>query len=161
MYLDSAGGNAATVKGTGGSSTPIGATSSSDLLIKSKQNKSGVTIAANKPVALMPGGGIIAADSDGAGAQVVIGITLAAILDDALGNVSLVGPGVVGCVAGLGFAPGDAVYLSETGGYTNDLNSLTGGNDSIIRIGYADCAAGAASVTATDLILFSEVLSRA
>lgn len=160
MFLDSAASNAPTVKGTGGSSTAIGATSSADILVKSMQNKSGVTIAANTMVAKKTDGSIVAADSDGVGTQVVVGIATAAILDNATGNVSLIGPNVVGAIAGLGFAPGDAIYLGETGGYINDLAQLTGSNDSIIRVGYADCAAGAASATATDLIMFAEVLAR-
>lgn len=128
------------------------------LLLKEMENKSGQTIAAGQPVSKKADGSIILGDSDLAGAQTFIGVTLQEILNDAIGTVALVGPNIIGAIAGLGYAPGDDVFVSETGGYTNDPNSFTGSNDTITRVGFADCAAGSASSTATDLILFSDII---
>jgi hypothetical protein len=55
--------------------------------------------------------------------------------------------------------------LAQTGGqggvsFINSVGSLTGDDDSIIKVGIADCAAGTASGTATDLIVFPEVILR-
>jgi hypothetical protein len=75
--------------------------------------------------------------------------------------VQLVGQNVAGALTtSSGFAPGDELYLNEGGGYTNDPGTFTGENDSIIKIGIADCAEGAASETVTDLILFPQVIAR-
>jgi hypothetical protein len=64
-------------------------------------------------------------------------------------------------LVGLGFAPGDEIFVGETtGGYVNDIAPFTGNNDSIIKIGVADCAAGTASSVATDLILIPHVIAR-
>lgn len=160
IYSDSSNANAFTNTSSGGDPVQVGESSSSSTLIKSMQNLSGATIPAGKPVAKKANGSIIAADSDGVATQQFIGIALASIANNATGNVAIVGQNVVGAVSGLGFAPGDDVYLSEAGGYTNDPNSFTGSNDSIIRVGIADCAAGSASATATDLIMFAEVQAR-
>jgi len=61
-------------------------------------------------------------------------------------------------LTGLGFTSGDIIYLSESGGYTNDGNSFTGGDDTVTKVGVASAPAGIASGTATDLIAISEVL---
>lgn len=133
----------------------------SSSFVKPMQNTSVASITALRPVSKAPDGGIIASDSDGATSQIIIGVALENIGVGALGNVMLIGPNVAGAVNGLGFTPGDKVFVSESGGgYTNDYASFTGGDDTIVRIGYADCAAGAASATATDLIMFSEVVLR-
>lgn len=160
LFMDSEAANALSTKSPGGSLEAIGGGGSENLLLKQMQNLSGVSIPVNTPIAKKPDGSIIAADSDGADTQVIIGVAAAIIADSAMGNVSLIGPNVAGALTGLGFAPGDAIYLGKTGGYTNDLNTLVVGTDSYIRIGYADCAAGAASNVATDLIMFGEVLAR-
>ncbi len=160
IFNDSTNSNAFANKSTGGDTTPVGEASASNVLLKAMQNLSGVSIAAGKPVAKRANGSIVAADSDDATTQVVIGIAAETIAHNAQGNVALIGPNVVGAITGLGFAPGAAIYLGEAGEYIDDLADLTGDNDSIIRVGYADCAAGAASATATDLILFAEVIAR-
>lgn len=158
LFSDSANANLFTNKSAGGSPDPIGASTS--VLVKQMENQSGSTIASGRPVSKKANGTIVEGDSDAALAQQLIGITLQSIAHAALGNVALLGQNVPGAVTGLGFAPGQDIYLSETGGYTNDPNSFTGNNDSIIRIGIADCPAGAASGTATDLVLFPEVIAR-
>jgi len=139
----------------------ISNTAGAALFTKTMQNLSGATIPAGYPVSKKPDGSIIASDSDGPGGlQNYIGISLAIILNGAQGVVIVVGPNIAGAITGLGFAPGDEVLIAENGGYTNDPNSFTDANDSIIKVGVADCASGAASPTATDIIMFSEVIIR-
>ena len=66
-----------------------------------------------------------------------------AIDPDDLINVLLVGANVTNAIQGMGFSPSDEIFISEvTGQYTNDPDSFTDDNDSIIRVGVADCAAG-------------------
>lgn len=158
LGVDSAGGDALTLKQSGGTEPITSGSASVSPLIKSMQNLSGVTILQGKPVAKKPDGSIIQGDSDGVGTQVIIGVAMVNISNNAMGNVALIGPNVSGAIAGLGFAPGSPIYISEDGGYTDDLGSFTGDNDTVVRIGYADCLGGAASATATDLIMFAEVV---
>jgi len=163
FYRDNANADALTDKSTGGSNTQVGAASSDAIMVKTKQNTSGVNIAVNTPVGLTADGGIIKSDSDGPTSQVLIGITLDAINSGAQGRVALVGPNARNAIQGLGFTPGNSIYLNQDGsnrGFTNNLNDLSGGDDSVIRIGYADCAPGAANATADDLIMFAEVIAR-
>jgi hypothetical protein len=127
---------------------------------KTMENGAGSTIPAYTPVSKKIDGTIVHADSDATDGQRFIGITGEEILSGATGTVKLVGQNLAGAISGLGYSVGDDVYLSESGGYTNDPNSFTGDNDSIIRVGIADCSEGSASSTATDLIMFSEVLIR-
>ena len=157
LAIDSTNSDVLTVKNTGGGEQPIGEVS--NINTKSMQNKSGVTIAIGRPVSKKPDGSIIDGDSDGSGTYTIIGVTLAAIAHLAEGMIQLIGTNVSGAITDLGFTPGQAVFLGENGGYIVDASLLTGDNDSIIRIGYADCAAGPASAIATDLILFAEVES--
>jgi len=161
VFLDSANSNALSTKTSADANVQVGAASSSDIMIKNMQNLSGSAIPAGKPVSKRADGSIIAADSDAVDGQRYIGITLDAINNNATGRVLLVGPNVANAVQGLGFTPGQDIYISEAGGgYTNNAGSFTGNNDSIIKVGIADCAAGVANGIATDLIMFSEVVIR-
>jgi len=117
-------------------------------------------IPAGKPLAKLANGKVVPADSDAAQGQAFCGVSQTILPLSGTGTVLLPGANVPGAIAGLGYLPGQDVYLSETGGYTNDPNSFTGGDDSIIKLGIADCAAGVASALATDLVMFSEVLIR-
>jgi len=161
LYVDSvtndlsskdSGGAPGGVGGGGGGGTDT-------IMTKVMQNLSGLTIPINSPVAKKPNGSIILADADAVASMKVIGVALTAIADNAQAGVSLIGANAAGVLTGLGYAPGDDVYLSKTGGYTNNVNTFNPLTDVIVRLGYADCAAGAASATATDLIMFAEVLS--
>lgn len=136
-------------------STPVGAAADADsLLIKMMQNLSGVGIPIGAEVCKLVNGGIALAESDIPARARVIGVAREAILNNAQGKVGLIGPNQPGVLAGLGFTPGDKVYMAETAGaYTNSLASFTGGNDRIVCVGIADCAAGNASLTVTDLIM--------
>jgi hypothetical protein len=119
-------------------------------------------IAAGKPIAKLANGKAAQADSDGAGGlQNICGYAMTACSgDNAAFEVLLIGPNLAGALTGLGFTPGQDVFISEDGGYTNDANSFTGANDSIIRAGVADCAANTATGTVVDLIVFTEVILR-
>lgn len=158
VFIDSTNADAMSVKGTGGAVSPIGSTGSNIFI---KQMQAAGVIATNMPVSKRPDGKIEQADSDAATGQEVVGFALAAAAGNgSLINVLCVGANIAGALTGLGFTPGQEVYLSENSGYTNDPNSFTGNNDSIIRLGVADCAAGAASTVVTDLIVFTEVIVR-
>lgn len=124
-------------------------------------NNTGAPIAMNKPVSIKPDGSIVLADSDAVDTQEAIGITLEAINDATAGRVALFGRNIAGALTGLGFAPGDSIFMDETAGaYTNSTAGFTGDNDSIVRIGVAAAANGITSVNATDLIMMREVLIR-
>lgn len=130
--------------------------------IKQKQNGSGGILNSGTPVSLLANGKIIAADSDGVNTQDFIGVLLETVDDDNLGKVKLVGSNVKGVLASLGFNPGEEIFMSESGGYTNDAGvaAFTGNDDSIIRMGIADSAAGIGAAPAVDLIMMTEIISR-
>jgi hypothetical protein len=159
LYLDTNNANALTVKSTSGVSSVIGAVpSASNIFIK--QMVAGMALSALQPVAKRNDGKIVAADSDAPTGQIFIGWVMApTLMDGDLVNVLTVGANIVGAIIGGGFTSGDEIYLSETGGYTSS-DTFTGGDDALIRVGIADCAAGIASGTAEDLIAFAEVVSR-
>lgn len=126
-------------------------------LSKVMQN-SGTTIAAGKPVGKKPDGTIVLADSDGVNTQNFCGITSASMAPSATGIILIPGQNIAGAITGLGFAPGDSVFLNESGGYSNTTSGFSGDNDTIWKIGMADCASGLASPTATDIIIMTEKL---
>jgi hypothetical protein len=130
--------------------------------LKQMQNNTGSPIAAGVPVSKKSDGSIVPADSDAADGQAYCGVTSEVIAaSGGLGDVAVVGQNIVGAITALGFTPGTDVFLSETAGtYTDNPASFTGGDDSIIKVGLADCSAGVASATANDLIMFTEVLLR-
>lgn len=162
VYVDQSSG-ALSNKATTGSTSAIGQGSAStdSLFTKVMHNLSGVTIAANMPVAKKTDGSIISAAAGITGDMVLIGVAQAAIQNNSQGNVITIGPNVLGALIGSSytFYPGQAVYLNDQGGYTGDLTSLSISTDALFRIGYADCAAGVASTTAVDLIMFAESVS--
>jgi hypothetical protein len=149
------------VKGSGSDTTPIGPSgSSSSPLIKVMENLSGGDIPAGSDVCKRPDGSIAMASSDTPGFENVIGIANVDIPNAATGAVGLLGPNFPAVLTGLGFTPGDIVYMAESSGqYTNDLTTFTN-SDRIVQVGIADCAAGTASTTVTDLlgVLVSEVV---
>lgn len=138
-----------------------GSSGGGGALLKEMENGSGSTIASGKAVAKLADGTIAPADSDGVNRQQMIGLTAEEIIDGATGNVYLFGQNVPGLLTGSGFNVGEEIYLAETEGQlTNDPNSFTGDNDSIIKVGIADCASGSASSVVADLIMFPEVIIR-
>lgn len=159
LFLDSTNANAATIKNVSGVLEPIDAGSGSNLFIK--QMQAGAAFSVNTPLSKRPDGKVVSSDSDGLNTQNHIGFALSASLSDGdLINVLCVGANIVGAISSLGFTPGQDIYLSEGGGYTNDANSFTGANDSVIKVGIADCSAGNASSVANDLIILTEVIIR-
>jgi hypothetical protein len=159
VFLDSTNANLTTVKNLSGVLIPLESGSSTNIFIKQMQAGGAFTV--NTALSKRPDGKVVAADSDGANTQNHIGFALsAASLDGDLVNVLCVGANIVGAVMGLGFIPGQDIYLGESGSYTNDPSSFSGTNDSIIKVGIADCSAGFASSTANDLIIFAEVVIR-
>lgn len=120
------------------------------------------TMVAGTPVAKAADGLLYAADSDGASGKKYIGILLETIDFGESGRVMLTGQNLPGVLTSLGFAPGDDIFIGETAGtYTNNPGAFSGLNDDWVRIGIADCAEGAVSALATDLIMFSDVVARA
>lgn len=162
IYVDSSNGNQATFKNSSGTSSVVGAVSTSNLFIKSMQVDEIFPV--NSPVSKKANGRIIKADTDlSTDTQQYIGIALQAPVNvgDFI-NVLTVGPNLANALVGLGFAPGDEVFLGENGGFTNaaGVGGFLGNNDSVIKVGIADCTGGTASTTANDLIAYSEVISR-
>jgi len=161
VYFDSSNANALSQKDTNNTPVPLASASSSDRMVKVMQNLSGATIPAGKPVSKKANGSIAQADADGpTGTQTYCGITLAAINHNSTGQILLVGPNVAGVINGLNYAPGQTVFLSETGGYANSTAGFVGNSDSIIQIGIADCPGGNATSVATDIIMFPDVVIR-
>lgn len=160
LFNDSSNSNALTNRTTGGSISPIGSTSSADILIKMKKNMTGSAIPAARRVALRSDGTIALADSDNLTANLDIGMSLDEIADEGFGRVLLNGANAAGAISGLGFLAGQNVYLSKTPGMlTNSTTGFNPSTDTIMRVGIADCAAGVASSAATDLIMTIEVYS--
>lgn len=122
-------------------------------LLRTKTNGAGTTIAAGYPVSLYSDGQIYPGMALGAPNVTSYGIALQAIAPAAQGKVLLFGLAVPGVLTGLGFSPGDTVYISETGTYTNGSTGLGDTGDVIARIGWADCADATVSGTAVDLVL--------
>lgn len=140
------------VAGAGGGVSHIAAGGESYFL---KKMIAGGAIASGRPVAKQSAGFIVEADSDDVNAMSFVGYAQEAAAG--FGSeimVMLAGANLAGAVVGLGFVPGEDIYLSENGGYTNNANSFTGNNDMLMRVGIADCAANEASATAVDLIAF-------
>lgn len=159
VFIDSTNTNQASFKDQSGNVAVIGAVSATNIFIKEMQ--ASVPIPVNTPVSKLSNGKIVPADSDAANGQNYVGITLnAALVADALVQILLPGANVAGAIAGLGFLPGQEVFLAEGGGFTNDPSVFTGDDDSIIRVGIADCSSGVAAGVASDLIAFTEIVAR-
>jgi len=110
------------------------------------------------PLAKKSNGKVVPDDSDAPGQAFIGYAQQESVSGGSLIDVLLVGPNVEGAISGLGFVPGQQIYLSPVaGGYTNDASSL-GDDDKIVKVGIADCAAGTASGAAVDLISFAEKL---
>lgn len=114
-----------------------------------------------QPVAKTSLGELVLADSDNANQKRFVGIALESWAAGESPNVLLSGMNIKGILNGLGFAPGDEIFIGETAGtYTNNPGAFTGSDDDIIKVGIADCEESVASSTATDLIMTSTVESR-
>ena len=158
VFINAANGNTLSSRDNNGNVFPLVPTTAENMFLKQMQVVGPIAI--NVPVSKRPDGKIEAGDSDSEFGQRICGYSLqAATMADELITVLCIGANIPNALAGLGYGPGQDVFLSEDGGYTNTDN-FTGSNDSIIKVGMADCAAGAANTTATDLIAITEVLLR-
>lgn len=143
---------------SGGTSTDLVQTSVSFVL---KRKLAALSIPAARPVSLLASGAIVPSDSDDAAARQPIGVALSDIPAGEYGTVILVGPNIPDMLRGMGFKPGDELYVnSEQGGLTNDPTTLRIGVDQFIKIGIADCPGDNSEPDATDLILLLQVLAR-
>lgn len=122
----------------------------------------GETCARYQPLCKAPDGKGYKSDSDSPNRQNVHAISLQPCT--AIGqiiDVALISYNLTGVLTGLGFAPGDKVFVGETpGSFVNDISGFSGNDDSILWAGWADCAEGVASTQATDLIYDFEVVGR-
>ena len=126
---------------------------------KNMVNNSGAEIPANKPVSVKTDGSIVLSDSDGADTIRYVGITAAAIPNGQAGPVQMPWPNGAGVLTGLGFTSGSEIFMAQSAGtFTDDPASFTDMNDTFVKVGIAHSADGVASGTATDLIMFTEVL---
>jgi hypothetical protein len=157
FFVDSTNDDKATFKDTLGNLIVIGG-AATNLFIK--QMQASVAIGINQPVSKLPNGKIVPADSDSSDGQEYIGITLGSALADELVDVLLPGANIVGALTGSGFVPGDEVFIGENGGYTNNVGTFLDNNDSIIKVGIADCSAGVASNVVNDLVALTEIIAR-
>ncbi|NBW99352.1 hypothetical protein EBR03_07245 [bacterium] len=159
VFLDADNGNVLSIKNINGIVEEVTQSAATNLFIKRMVANGPISL--KKPVSKRADGKIQQADSDAAAGQSVVGISLdtAAVNGDII-PVLLFGANIENALIGLGYAPGDEIYLSESAGYTNNPASFTGSDDSIIKIGVADCAAAIASASATDLIIFPEIVVR-
>lgn len=127
-----------------------------------KRMVAGEAFDAGVPLSKRPDGRVVQADSDGTDRQNFCGTAKEASLgvDDEV-KVTLIGPNVAGALSSYSFTPGEEIFMGESPGvYVNTVAAFSGENDSIFRLGIADCSEGVASGTATDLILFPEVIAR-
>lgn len=162
IFCDSASNGDFSINDAGGVPGPIsGGSGGSSGPSTRRQQQCAAPIAALVPYSKLPDGRIVPADSDAANGQKLAGITIDAFVTaNDLGYVNTIGIVIPNILAGLGFSPGDEIFLGENGGYTKNPGAFTGDNDSIIRIGIADCPAGVASSLATDLIPIPHIIAR-
>lgn len=130
--------------------------------IKTMESGHPASMSAGTPIAKSTDGKIYPADSDNSPGKKYIGILLQPLNFGESGRVLCAGENVPGILTGLGFQPGDEIYVGETAGtYTNDPSTFSGLDDDIIRVGIADCADGVVSNMATDLIMVTDIVARA
>lgn len=110
------------------------------------------------PLAKLLSGHAVAADSDGS--MMICGFALQAGVDGDVIEVVTIGVNLKGALLGKGFATGKAIYVSENAGYTDDPASYTGNDDTIFKVGIADCEEGIASSEAKDLIVFPQLVMK-
>jgi len=124
-------------------------------------NGEGATLPQFSLVSIKTDGSIVFADSDSLDGQRPIGFVKTAINSGGQGVIILFGRKLASVVAGLGFVPGDDVYMSETSGQiTNTPSAFTAGDDTIIRLGIACMGDNLSGSLATDMILMREVISQ-
>jgi hypothetical protein len=118
-----------------------------------KLKMAGTNITAGEIVSLYSDGKVYPGAAAAMTGRREIGIAVQAISSGSYGLILLFGPTTPGVLTSLGFTPGEEVFISDTGSYTNGSTGISGSGDTIARVGWADCAPGIVSGTATDLIL--------
>lgn len=152
LFLDQGNGNILSQKSATGVVGVISSSANSNPMIK--QMVSGETFPTGKPLAKRPDGKVVLADSDDPTRTTFIGWSMTASLAmNSVVSVMAIGVNLPGILSGLGFTPGDRVYMGEIPGtYTNNPDGFTGSNDDVYQLGIADCPSGVAQNAATDLI---------
>lgn len=160
LFLDITNNNILSQKALNGTTGTLasGASSANPFI---KQMVAGEAFASSKPLAKRSDGKVVLADSQDVDRTVLIGYSMGASLGDGSSvNVLCIGNNVIGVLTGLGFTPGQTIFLGENlGEYTNDVSTFTGNNDVYMKVGIADCLSGVASSDATDLIVLTELVS--
>jgi hypothetical protein len=129
--------------------------------VKSKISGELVTIPAGVAVAVYSDGLMYRASSSLLTGKAMIGVLMEAVVPEATGRVLLPGFNIPGALTGLGFNPGDEVFVDDDGNYSNGLSGLSDPNDSFLRVGYADGPAGVETSIATDLIMAFQTIAEA
>lgn len=158
LFLDSTNANALSFKSSSSITEPVTSPGASIFI---KQMEAGEAFTVNMPLSKRTDGKVVVGDADGVNGQKIIAYSLEASAGNgSLVNVLCLGANLVNAITGLGFTPGDNVFMGENGEYINNIVNLTGNNDSIIILGIADCSSGVASATANDLVVFTKVVAR-
>ena len=159
LFADSTNLDAFSIRDSSGTVSVLATSSGGNPFIKTMQSDGVFSV--NMPVVKLPNGRVVLADSNSSTAGSFCGYALVA--STAPGQAITIlccGNNIAGALTDLGFAPGDLIYINENGGYTNDPSTFTGDNDTIVRVGIADCPGGAVgSPVATDLIAFHEFVA--
>lgn len=159
LFVDSTNNNTPTYKNQFNLPAEIGTTvGTSSLFVKTME--AGGLFLINRPLSKKPDGTVVQLDSDDPGANNFCAYSLqeATFIGEQV-SVLCLGANIVNAVSGMGFTAGDILYIGENGEYTNSVSGFTGNNDTIIKVGLADCPAGAASPEATDLIAIADIIA--
>jgi hypothetical protein len=160
LFVDSTNGNIPTFKDSLGDSGQIGAVVPSGDSLFLKQMQAEVPFLINVALSKKSNGKVIPLDSDDPESNKFCGFSRqAAMSANDLVMVLCVGANISNAVSGLGFLPGEYIYIGENGEYTNSVSGFTGINDTYIQLGMADCPSGPASAVATDLIAIPSLIT--
>jgi hypothetical protein len=159
LFVDSSAGNAFSTKNSGGTPSVLATSAGDNPFLKTMETNEEFPLYA--PLVKLPNGRIAKADSNNINTESFCGYAMSASSGAGLAiTVMCAGPNIPGALEGLGFTPGDLVYINEGGGYTNDPSTFTGDDDTLVKVGLADCAGGpSASPIATDLIATYEFIA--
>lgn len=119
--------------------------------MKDKVNGEVFTITAGTQVALFTDGKVYKYDANDPNRNENVGIAVANFIPGSAGRCALYGLNIPGVLASSGFAPGQEVFIDNSGNYTT--GSGLDGTSVVARVGWADCADGAGTGTVTDLIM--------
>lgn len=118
--------------------------------MKSKINGESFLVPAGTQIGLYSDGKVYKFDANDPQRWQNVGMTLQDLAPAGSGLCLLHGMNVPGVLTGLGFAPGEEVFVDNTGAYTTGTG--LDGTSVVARVGFADCTDGGASAVVTDLI---------